>query len=103
GAPCRFAQAGSPRDLPPEARLALARVAQEALTNVRRHARPERVEVTLRYGPDAVELTVEDQAAEPAHPASRPTGGGYGLIGMRERAELIGGDLEAGATAGGFR
>jgi signal transduction histidine kinase len=101
GAPCRFERVGPARQLPAESRLALARVAQEALTNVRRHAHPERVDVTLCYRPDAVELTVEDRAAAPARPATGPAG--YGLLGMRERAELIGGRLDAAPTGDGFR
>jgi signal transduction histidine kinase len=91
---------GTPHDLGPEARVALYRVAQEALTNIGRHADPDRVELRLAYGPEAVRLTVEDVGGcSPAPPA----GGGYGLTGMRERAELLGGTLTAGPTGRGFR
>ena len=76
--------------------LTVYRVAQEALTNVRRHASPERVEVTLRYDEDGTRLTVSDHAERPAPPSAAPRlgGGGYGLTGMRERAELLGGSLQ---------
>ncbi len=96
---------GEPRELPPDARLAVYRTAQEALTNVRRHATPERVEVTLDYLPDHTVLVVEDQAINGSPPpvATGLAGGGYGLTGMRERAELLGGELLAAPTSRGFR
>jgi signal transduction histidine kinase len=97
--PCRLTVSGTPHELGSEARLALYRVAQEALTNVTKHARPERVEMHLGYGPSATRLTVEDVGeGEPP-----PAGAGYGLTGMRERAELLGGALTAGRTPRGFR
>ena len=112
GVPCRFTEAGKPADLDPAVRLALYRVTQEALTNIRKHACPERVGVSLEYLPDEVRLTVEDFTAHadrspPASatadaPSTTLTGGGYGLTGMRERAELLGGTLTAGPTARGF-
>jgi len=98
--PCRVSVAGAPRDLAPEARLAVYRVAQEALTNVRRHALPERVDIQLAYEPDGVRLAVEDFGTR-ANGAWN--GGGYGLTGMRERAELLGGRLAATPTPSGFR
>jgi signal transduction histidine kinase len=98
--PCRVSVVGSPRELPPEARLAVYRVAQEALTNVRRHAHPDRVDVELAYERDGVRLAVEDFGTS-ANGASN--GGGYGLTGMRERAELLGGRLAAAPTESGFR
>jgi signal transduction histidine kinase len=99
GVPCRLVVAGEPRDLGSEARLALYRVAQEGLTNITKHARPERVEVRLSYEPSGTRLTVEDFGAPPPPVAD----GGYGLTGMRERAELLGGTLTAGPTSSGFR
>ena len=72
-----------------EARLAVYRTAQEALTNVRRHAAAERVDVRLRYGDDGTWLTVQDHGR--AANGSAEPGLGYGLTGMRERAELLGG------------
>jgi signal transduction histidine kinase len=90
---------GTPREPSSEARLALYRTAQEALTNVRRHSASDRVELRLDYEDDGTTLTVED------HGTSAPVigGSGYGLTGMRERAELLGGRLHAGPTDDGFR
>ncbi len=96
---------GEPRELGPEARLAVYRTAQEALTNVRRHATAERVEVTLDYLPDRTVLVVEDHAINGSPPALAVglSGSGYGLTGMRERAELLGGELVVAPTGNGFR
>jgi len=90
---------GTPREPSSEARLALYRTAQEALTNVRRHSASDRVELKLAYEDDGTTLTVQD------HGAAAPVigGRGYGLTGMRERAELLGGRLNAGPTDDGFR
>ena len=105
GVPACFTSSGSPRELASAVRLALYRVTQEALTNVRKHARPSRVEVRLQYLEDELTLTIEDFSATPATPpapAAAPQGGGYGLTGMRERAELLGGTLDAAPTDTGF-
>jgi signal transduction histidine kinase len=106
--PCRYTEAGDPAELRPAVSLALYRITQEALTNIRKHAHPERVEVRLEYLRDEVSLTVEDYAAvaddgPPPAAAVEGSGGGYGLTGMRERAELLGGTLTAGPTGHGFR
>ena len=101
GVPARFSSSGTPRELASAVRLALYRVTQEALTNVRKHARPERVEVRLDYLPDEVHLAVEDVGVPAAPPAGSE--GNYGLTGMRERAELLGGTLDAAPTRAGFR
>jgi signal transduction histidine kinase len=89
---------GEPRPLSPEAELALYRAAQEALTNVRKHSGATRVEVALRYAAGGTELRVADVGAAP----TAVPNGGYGLVGMRERAELLGGTLDAGPTAHGY-
>jgi signal transduction histidine kinase len=102
GIPCRLTVSGDEHPLGSEARLALYRVAQEALTNIARHARPDRVEVQLAYQPTATRLRVEDVAVTNATPLTR-AGNGYGLTGMRERAELLGGTLTAEPTCSGFR
>jgi signal transduction histidine kinase len=107
GLPCQYTETGDPVELRPAIKLALYRVTQEALTNIRKHAHPERVEVRLEYLRDGVSLAVEDFVA--AHDGPLPalaienSGGGYGLTGMRERAELLGGTLTAGSTGCGFR
>ena len=102
GVPCQFTVSGQPYELPSEARLAVYRVAQEALTNITKHACPERVEMHLGYEPRRTRLTVENFAMnqEPPRAAGRAR---YGLTGMRERAELLGGELTTAMTRGGFR
>jgi signal transduction histidine kinase len=124
GTPSHFETSGEPIPLASEGRLALYRTAQEALTNVQKHARDARsVDVRLLYATDGAELIVEDIApicraraggddgssAAAADLRGRPPtaqrvgASGYGLIGMRERAELAGGTLEAGPSPTGFR
>ena len=99
---CRLSCTGAPRELRSEARLAVYRTAQEALTNVLRHGAAERVEIELAYEEDATRLVVRDHG--PGAPvAVGVAGAGYGLTGMRERAELLGGRLGAEPTADGFR
>jgi signal transduction histidine kinase len=105
GLPVQLEIHGEPRELGSEARLAVYRTAQEALTNVRRHATAERVAVRLDYQPESTVLVVEDHAVAGSPPPIAPptNGGGYGLTGMRERAELLGGELVAAPTPTGFR
>jgi signal transduction histidine kinase len=105
GLPVAVAVQGKPRELAPDARLAVYRTAQEALTNVRRHATAERVEVKLAYLPQGTVLVVEDHASAgaPVPVGLGFAGDGYGLTGMRERAKLLGGELLAGPTDNGFR
>ncbi|MGW4951272.1 sensor histidine kinase [Streptomyces parvulus] len=91
---------GDRRALPAEASQAVRRVAQEALTNARKHAPGARVRVRLDYGVHEVMLDVRDSGG-PAGELTT-TGGGYGLLGMRERAELLGGSLRAGPGEEGF-
>jgi len=100
---------GAPRPLPSETSLTIYRVAQEALTNCAKHARPKCVELRLQYEPRGTRLVVEDHAsiAARAHLRDGAYGGmngdGYGLTGMRERAELAGGHFDAAPTLDGFR
>ena len=105
GLPVAVEVRGEPRELAPDARLALYRTAQEALTNVRRHAAAQRIEIELAYLPEGTVLVVEDHAGAGTSPpaALGLTGNGYGLTGMRERAELLGGELFAAPTDNGFR
>ena len=95
---------GTERPLPPEIGLTLYRTAQEALTNTARYAgRGAAAEIRLNYGDDVIELVIEDHGpAGTRASAVGPSGGGYGLTGMRERAELLGGSLTAGPTDEGF-
>ena len=85
-----------PQGLDPELDSAIYRLCQEALTNVAKHARAEHVEVRLLELGGRLELEVADdgQGFEPGR------GGGYGLIGMAERAELMGGTLEIASKPG---
>lgn len=128
GLPTAVTVTGQPRELPPAVDLAAYRVVQESLTNALRHAGPARAGVKLTYGPDRLIVEVSDDgrgaapAGEGVHgngatdggTGSAGTGsagagsagngnGGNGLRGMRERAEAVGGSLEAGpGRDGGF-
>ncbi len=88
---------GTPTQLPAGVDTTAYRIVQEALTNAVKHANAHRAEVLVRYGNDAVELVVSDDG--------RGNGGGggsgHGLVGMRERVSVYGGELEAGPQAGG--
>jgi signal transduction histidine kinase len=89
---------GSPVELPAGLDLSAYRIVQEALTNTLRHARATRADVTLTYASDALEVDVLDDGRAPA---GNGLDGGHGLLGMRERAALLGGELEAGPHPGG--
>ncbi|AOR31681.1 two-component sensor histidine kinase [Streptomyces fodineus] len=91
---------GERRPLPAEASQAVRRVAQEALTNVRKHAHGAKVTMRLDYSEHEVTLDVRDSGGRPGELTG--SGGGYGLLGMRERAELLGGSLDAGPDEEGF-
>jgi signal transduction histidine kinase len=98
GLPVELEVEGPAREVPDEVQLAVQRVAQEALTNVLKHAdSPRRVEVVLRYLDSEVELTVRDDGRGPA----AGDGQGHGLAGMRERVALHSGTLHAGSRPGG--
>ncbi|MFJ5262162.1 sensor histidine kinase [Streptomyces sp. NPDC088387] len=91
---------GERRPLPAETSQAVRRVAQEALTNARKHAPGAKVRMCLDYGERDVTLDVRDSGGSPGELAG--SGAGYGLLGMRERAELLGGSLRAGPEEEGF-
>ena len=98
-----FDTAGAAGPLPPDATVALLRVAQEALVNAVKHAAGQGVAVRLDYGEADVRLTVRNdldpEAPGPDRPADLSTvNGGYGLTGMRERLRLLNGTLEAGRS-----
>ena len=84
---------GEERPLPASAALSVYRIVQEALTNSLRHAGPARARVILRYLPDALEVQVSDNGSGGTSPVEHD---GHGLIGMRERVALFGGELTAG-------
>jgi signal transduction histidine kinase len=89
---------GSRRALSPGLDQAAYRILQEALTNAARHGDGS-AEVEIRFGRSSLELTVTN----PAGPRSAPAEAGHGIVGMRERATLLGGKLDAGAGDGRFR
>jgi signal transduction histidine kinase len=89
-----------PRELPGAVDQAAYRILQESITNVIRHAGPARVTVSLTYGPDELELRVADDGRGPRD-AGHGAEGGQGIVGMRERAALLGGELTAGLRPGG--
>ena len=95
---------GTPYPLPPGVDLAGYRVVQEALTNTIKHAGPVRAEVTVRYAQGCLELEVADAGRVTARAHAGAQVGGSGLIGMRERVALYGGELRSGRRrGGGFR
>jgi signal transduction histidine kinase len=99
GLPVELRVEGLARPLPPVLEHSAYRVVQEALTNALKHAGPARAEVRVRYEDDWLDLSVVDDGRANGHDAAP----GYGLVGMRERAALFGGRLEAGPRpAGGF-
>ncbi|MFI1160859.1 sensor histidine kinase [Streptomyces sioyaensis] len=98
----RLDVAGTARVVPAEAGLAVRRVAQEALTNVRKHAPGAQVSVRLEYAADGIGLEVRDSGGCGTPGGLAESGSGYGLLGMRERAELLGGTLESGPDEEGF-
>jgi signal transduction histidine kinase len=100
GAGARLILHGSPVTLDPGVELAAFRIVQEALTNSRRHAPGAAVDVELHYTTGTLRLTIRDNGPGPANGAPVL---GHGLLGMRERAAAVGGDLRTGAGgAGGF-
>jgi signal transduction histidine kinase len=99
GLPVELCVEGDRRPLPAGVDVCAYRIVQEALTNVMRHARPTRCEVLVRYGRATIELRVTDDGGGGSVEA--PVKPGHGLIGMRERAALFGGDLDAGPRQGG--
>ena len=96
---------GTPRPLDPGVDLTAFRIAQEALTNVKKHAVTEKARVRLTYSDDRITVTVTDDATA-QHPKTQAASAnsGFGMIGMRERAQSVGGRLRAGRRPeGGFQ
>ncbi|MFI8631892.1 sensor histidine kinase [Microbacterium sp. NPDC077663] len=88
----RLTVTGEP-DVPSATRLAVSRIVQEGVTNVLRHARAAaRIDVEIRYAEDGVSVSIVDDGRT----AEGPSGGGFGLRGVRERVELVGGTVTAG-------
>jgi signal transduction histidine kinase len=95
GLPVKLTIEGEPQPLPAGLDLAAYRIVQEALTNARKHARPARTEVAVRYRRDTLELEIENDGRIASECES-----GHGLVGMRERLTLYGGELQAGPGPG---
>jgi signal transduction histidine kinase len=98
--PVELAILGSPRTLPPGVELNAYRIVQESLTNTLKHAGPTRARVVVDYRPTVLTLLISDEGRGGT---ASPSTGGHGLVGMRERAALLGGKLTAGpGPRGGF-
>jgi signal transduction histidine kinase len=104
GLDVRLDATGGDRDVPPGVDLSAYRIVQEALTNVLKHAGPASAVVRLDYGADALRVAVTDDGARAGtNGAARDLEGGHGLIGIRERVAVVGGEVTAGpADGGGF-
>ncbi|MEU1529852.1 sensor histidine kinase [Streptomyces fagopyri] len=108
GQPVELTESGERRPMATGVELAVYRVVQETLTNALKHAPGHPTKVRIRYGQAEmeVEVTTEGTPARAALPRSRPLGrgGGHGLLGLRERVGVFGGELLSGARPdGGFR
>jgi signal transduction histidine kinase len=99
GLPVALTVEGEQRPLPPSVDLSGYRIVQEALTNTLKHAGRAEATVTVRYGDRALEIDVSDDGQRA--PADGAAAGGNGLIGLRERVNLLGGRLQVGARPGG--
>jgi signal transduction histidine kinase len=99
GLPVRLHVDGEPFPLPRALDLSAYRIVQEGLTNALKHAGAGQADVTLRYGPDELQIEVRDDGEG----AAAGDGLGHGLVGIRERVKIYGGEMTAGrATGGGF-
>ena len=98
GLPVDMTLEGRPVELPPGVDLSAYRIVQEALTNALKYAGPARAWVVVRYRDDDVELEIANDGRTEAAQAD---GGGHGLVGMRERVAVYGGELESGPRPGG--
>ena len=99
GLPVRLHVEGERRPLPRAIDLSAYRIVQEGLTNALKHARASAADVTVRYRPDELQLEVRDDGAG----AAANDGLGHGLVGIRERVKIYGGEMSAGtANGGGF-
>ena len=101
GIPVTVQTVGEARSLPAAVDLAAYRIVQESLTNVARHAARATATVRLTHGPDGLDIEVRDDGRSPAANGASPGGTGSGIAGMRERADALGGRLEAGPDPGG--
>jgi signal transduction histidine kinase len=103
GLPVELSIEGARRQLDAGVELSAYRIVQEALTNALKHARGARARVRLGYETRALEIEVIDQGGSGQRDLGEGGVGGRGLIGMRERVAMFGGEFEAGSLPGGFR
>jgi signal transduction histidine kinase len=96
GLPVELHVEGEAKPLPPGVDLSAYRIVQEALTNALKHAGPASAQVVVRYRPEEVELEITDDGRGRVDGSE----GGHGLVGMRERAALVGGSVESGSENG---
>jgi len=96
GLPVELHVEGSPFPLPEAIDLSAYRIVQEGLTNALKHAHASRADVTVRYRPEELEIEVRDDG----NGSSSSDGVGHGLVGVRERVKIYGGEMTAGAAAG---
>ena len=96
GLPVELHVEGSPFPLPEAIDLSAYRIVQEGLTNALKHAHASRADVTVRYRPEELEIEVRDDG----NGSSSSDGLGHGLVGVRERVKIYGGEMTAGAAAG---
>ena len=103
GKPVEFKKSGPEHRLTPEVELALYRLAQEALSNATRHSQAAHIVLSITFSAERITLAISDNGigfAVPDNPAEFVSGGHYGLLGMHERAQLIGGILEIHSEPG---
>jgi signal transduction histidine kinase len=103
GLPVELSMEGERPPLDAGIELSAYRIVQEALTNALKHARGARARVRIGYEPRAIDIEVTDEGGTGRRDVGESTGGGRGLIGMRERVALYAGDFEAAPTSTGFR
>ena len=101
GLPVDLALDGEVRELPEATSLCVYRIVQEALTNTLKHAAATQAQVSLRYELDELRIRVRDDGRGVTEGAPNGSGEGHGLIGMRERVAIFGGELQAGPSADG--
>jgi two-component system sensor histidine kinase DegS len=95
---------GTRRKLLPEAEVTIFRVVQEALSNIKRHSKATKAVVTVEFGKEDLKITIEDNGQgfrQPQKPSRLAARGQLGLIGMRQRVDLLGGTLKIRSKIGG--
>jgi two-component system sensor histidine kinase UhpB len=103
GIPVEFRHQGVEQRLEPAIELALYRMAQEALSNIARHAQATQASLSISYSPGSLTLQVVDDGVGfivPKDPSEFAQAGHYGLLGLKERAELIGATLQIQSSPG---